>query len=228
MPLYQIQCRLQPEAQAQAQALAGQAVLAAVAAAFAPALVFATASLRTATYQFPLPQPQKHEGKRHTGPKTIAESKPKKPGTNSGRLALLSLTSPNTRWAEKSHESMMHGMPIVNTDTFASAEGVRVSSICRTRRMILARRAMVASVASVCQYHTTTTPEIYLRNIARGRAGAGATHSGHWHSRNRPSLCPCHDQTRPPHHTRPRRRYLPALVVSASMQGAVVDWARYR
>ena len=106
---------------------------------------------------------------RLTGPNTMAESKPKKPGTSSGRLALLSLTNPKTRCAENSHESMMHGMPMVNTDTFASAEGVRVSSICRTRRMMLARRAMVANVASVGQFD----PLAALPSVDLGRAVDG-------------------------------------------------------
>lgn len=87
-------------------------------------------------------------GERHTGPKTIAVHKHKNPGTSSGRLVLLSLTVPTATCEEKMKESADIMRTIDQRETWDKVEGVRVSSIWRTRRYSTTRREPVAKAAS--------------------------------------------------------------------------------
>jgi hypothetical protein len=59
---------------------------------------------------------------------------PKNPGTSNAILALLSLSKPMTTCALKIQESETPKMTIVQTDIPDNTDGVRVDSICRTRR----------------------------------------------------------------------------------------------
>jgi len=52
-----------------------------------------------------------------------------------GRLVLLLLMTPRARWPLKIHASDTPMSTMVQSDTLASVEGVRVASIWRTRRM---------------------------------------------------------------------------------------------
>jgi len=69
-----------------------------------------------------------------TGPNTTAEHRNRKAGTSIGIEVLLSDMIPMTACAEKIQESAMNIIAIVHRETLARVEGVRVDSICRTRR----------------------------------------------------------------------------------------------
>lgn len=83
-----------------------------------------------------------------------------------GKLVLLSESTPKTRWALKIHESESAMSTIVQSETLARVEGVRVRSICPTRRKSTRSWERVAYPASEVSVLFITDGELTVDGAA--------------------------------------------------------------